>query len=104
MDGPRPRRATWESARSPDAAWSPGRRRGRPPAGSSEQHLRAFEVEPEAHFLEARFRHRLPQPPMILGIKEQKPAAPRADQLAADGAILPSQLVPLVDVRVAHAP
>jgi hypothetical protein len=40
---------------------------------------------------------------MILRVEQQEPPAPRAHELAADGAILQRQLVPLVDLRVAHA-
>ena len=40
---------------------------------------------------------------MILGVEHQEAAAAGADQLAADRAVLPPELVPLVDLRVAHA-
>ncbi len=42
------------------------------------------------------------QAPVILGIEHQKAAAARADQLAAERAVAPPELVPFVDLRVAH--
>ncbi len=47
--------------------------------------------------------HRRPQAPMVLGVEHQEAAAAGADQLAAERAVLPAELVPLVDLRVAHA-
>src|SRR5258705_489540 len=81
------------------AAPRPGSR----PAASREQHLGAFEVKAEAHFLEPGLPHRLAYRPMLLGVEEQKPAAAGADELAADRPGLPAALVPRVDLRVAHA-
>ncbi len=54
MAGRQPRRATWESSRSQAAGAWRARRPGLRRADSREQHLRSFEVEPEADFLEAR--------------------------------------------------
>ena len=53
-----------------------------------EQHLRALEVEAEAHFLEAGLRHRRAQPAVVLGVEQQEAAAAGADELAADRAVL----------------
>src|ERR1051326_5407979 len=44
----------------------------------------------------------MPQRRLILGIKHQTPAAARSDELAAERAVAQPELVPLVDVRVAH--
>ena len=43
------------------------------------------------------------QPVAVLGVEHQEAAAAGADQLAADRAVLHAQLVPFVDLGVAHA-
>src|SRR5438874_2468607 len=45
----------------------------------------------------------MPQRFPILRIEQQESAAARADQLSTDRAIAPPELVPLVDLRIAHA-
>src|SRR5947199_5906680 len=72
-------------------------------SSSGHQHLRPFKIEPEPHFLQPRIRHRPPQRFSVFGVEQQEPAAARADELAADCAVAPSELVPLVDLRIAHA-
>ena len=47
-------------------------------------------------------RHGGTEAPMILGVEHQKAAAARADEFAAERAVAPPELVPLVDLRVAH--
>ena len=37
------------------------------------------------------------------GVEQQETAASRADKLAARGAVLHAKVVPLVDLRIAHA-
>src|SRR5436305_1118532 len=65
--------------------------------------LRAFEVEPETDLLQARRRHGVAQPRLILRIEHQESAATRADQLAARRAVRHCVIVPLIDVWVGHA-
>src|SRR5205814_3498274 len=47
--------------------------------------LRPFVVEPQLDLHEAGFSERGAQLALLLGVKEEKAAASRADQLAADG-------------------
>ena len=49
---------------------------------------RPFEVEAEPHLLQAGLAHGLAQPRLVLGVEHQEAAAARADQLAADRAVL----------------
>ena len=58
-------------------------RKGRHVGHRSHDGLRSFEVEAEADFLQARSRHGVAQPRLVLGIEHQEAAAARADQLAA---------------------
>src|SRR5437879_3602375 len=69
---------------------------------SVQQYFRPLEIEPEAHFLQPRLRHGLAQALAVLGVKEQKAAAARPHQLSAHRAVVSPQLVPLVDLRIAH--
>ena len=72
------------------------------PAGSSEQNLRALEIEAEADFLQARLRHYGSQPAMFLSVEQQEAAPACAHELSTDCAVLPTQLISVVDLRIAH--
>src|SRR5947209_15766421 len=85
----------------------------RPPASSARggmsviaglhDRFRAFEVEPETDLLQARRRHGVAEPRLILRIEHQESAATGADQLAAGRTILHRVTVPLIDVWIGHA-
>ena len=48
------------------------------------------------------FLRAAPELGLLFGVEEQEPAAARANQLAPDGAVRESEIVPAVDIRVAH--
>ena len=52
--------------------------------------------------LQARHRHGVAQPRLVLGVEHQEAAAARADQLAAERAVRHGVIVPLVDRRIGH--
>ena len=56
----------------------------------------------EADLFKAGACHRFPQPAVLLAVEEQKASTPGAHQLASDGSIPQSELVPFVDLRIAH--
>src|SRR6266446_3067849 len=70
---------------------------------SGEDNLRSFEVEPEADFFEPGLRHGVTQLVAIGCIEHQEPSASRAHEFAANGAALPAELVPIINLGVAHA-
>ena len=65
--------------------------------------FRTFEVEPETYFGQSGADHRMAQFGFVVGVKHQKAAAARANQLAADRAVLDREFIPLVDLGVRHA-
>ena len=67
-------------------------------------HPIAGEVEAEAHFPQARARHDRAEPRLVLGVEQQETAAAGADQLAADGAVGPRQIVVVVDLPDCSCP
>src|SRR5262249_4956069 len=70
---------------------------------SLNHHFRALEVEAEAHFAQAGLRHRVTQAGLIFSIEHQEAAAARADQLAAERAVLHRHLIPRVNLAIAHS-
>src|SRR5262249_3822293 len=72
------------------------------PRCSLEHHLRPFVVETEADLAQTGPRQRPPQPGLVLGVEHEKAATAGPDQLAAQGPVLARQIVPAVDVAVAH--
>src|SRR5262249_12779640 len=69
---------------------------------SVQKHLRPLKIKPEPHFLQPRLGHGLAQSLAVLGVEEQESATARPYQFSADGAAAASELVPLVDLRIAH--
>src|SRR4029450_9069461 len=87
----------WPSRRT---AARPGRSRAG--ARSLDDDLRALEVEAEAHLGQPGGRQGRAQARLLLGVEEQEAAPARADELAADGAVLERHRVPGVAARVDH--
>src|SRR5690242_10032267 len=75
---------------------------GHCPACSSRD-FRPFEVEVESDFGQPCFTHGVTQALLLLGVEHQEAAAASPDQLAADGAVVEREVVPLVDLRIRHA-
>src|SRR5262245_37005716 len=63
---------------------------------------RAREVEAEAHLAERHRGHRVAESWLVLGVEEQEAATARADQLAAERAAGHREIVPAVDLAIAH--
>src|ERR1700690_1059111 len=65
-------------------------------------HLGPLEIEPEADLLEALLPHGVAQLLLVAGVEHEEAAAARADELPAERAIGHGEVVPLVDLGVAH--
>src|SRR6185436_8519885 len=72
------------------------------PVGASDHLLGALEVEAEAHLGEARMTHRMAEAFLLVGVEHEKAAATRADELSPERAIRHREIIPLVDLRIAH--
>src|SRR3954454_11724343 len=71
---------------------------------SRNHQLRSLEIKTETHFLQSRLPHGMPQLRLVfLGVEHQEAAAAGADQLAAERAVGAREIVPFVDLRIAHA-
>src|SRR5690349_13593273 len=69
---------------------------------SGQHHFGALEIEPETDLLEAGLRHRGAQPVAVSRIEHQESATTGAHELPADRAMAAGQLVPGIDLLVAH--
>ena len=70
---------------------------------SRDDEFRSLEIKTEAHFLQARRAHRVAQPGLVLRVLQPEAAAARADELAAERAAGQREVIPLVDLGIAHA-
>src|SRR5258707_14812384 len=77
--------------------------KGWPLSTSREKHLRSLKVKSETPLLEPRGCHGMAQLVAVVGIEQQKTAAAGADEFAANGAVLHAEVVPLIDMGIAHA-
>ena len=57
----------------------------------------------KAHLGQPGLAHGMAQAHLVLGVEHQEAAAARPDQLAADRAVVHSEIVPVVDLRIGHA-
>src|SRR5712692_2529898 len=73
-----------------------------PPCLEVHDHFRALEIEVEWHLPQALVRHRLPQSSLVgvRTVEEEKSTPAGADELAARRAVVPRQVVPVVDASV----
>src|SRR5208282_5008069 len=101
-----------ETNRSATGSFPSPRPRGEKVAGgrmrgafsnSRNHQLRSFKIEPEPDFLEPGLPHGVAESGLVFGVKHEKTAAARADELAAERAVGHREVIPLVDLRVAHA-
>src|SRR5262249_34507730 len=63
---------------------------------------RTFEVEAESYFLETLLAHGMAEPCLFMGVKHEKSAATRADQLATQRAVGHGKVVPFINRPGGH--
>src|SRR5438067_5587148 len=106
-----PRQAATPLELSPSmaAAASPVRRQGSPREYQScrdslDHNSRAFEIKAKPDLFQSGLTHCMAELRLVVRIEHKKSASARAYELSAERAINHCQIIPLIDLRIGHAP